>query len=95
MKRNTNFMKVKVKSDRHCCHCGNVIPKGTESITLNSYGKGRRWLCLDCHSLAKNITELNNICTCIPFDDEGASYYFEGELEDAKVEFECRRKNNG
>ena len=25
-------------------------------------------------------------------DEEGASYYFNGKLEDAKVEFEYRRK---
>lgn len=25
-------------------------------------------------------------------DEEGASYYFDGKLEDAKVEFEYRRK---
>ena len=92
VKRNTNFMKVKVKLDRHCCNCGSTISKGTECITMNSYAKGRRWLCMKCHSLAKTITELNNICTCIPFDDEGSSYYFDGKLEDAKVEFEYRRK---
>lgn len=92
VKRNTNFMKVKVKLDRHCCNCGSTISKGTECITLSSYSKGRRWLCKECYSLAKTIVELNNICTCIPFDDEGASYYFDGELNDAKVEFEYRRK---
>ena len=92
--RNSNFMKVRVKEDRSCYHCGSRIPKGTECITLSRYGKGRRWLCLKCYSLAKNVAELNSICAGIPFDDEGASYYFEGELEATKEEFKCRRKSN-
>lgn len=92
--RNSNFMKVSVKTDRYCCHCSDKILKGNECITLNKYGKGRRWLCLKCYSLAKNVVELNSICKGISFDDEGASYYFEGELEAARIGFECRRKNN-
>lgn len=88
-------MKVKVKSDRHCCHCGNVIPKGTESITLNRYRRGRRWLCLDCYEFVMDIKHLGNVCKGISFDDEGASYYFNGELADVLEGFRSRRKNNG
>lgn len=88
-------MKVKVKSDRHCCHCGNVIPKGTECITLNSYGKGKRWLCLDCYEFVRNIKHLDDVCSGISFDNEGASYYFNGELADTLEGFRSRRKNNG
>lgn len=42
-KRNSNFMKVRVKNDRCCCHCGSLIHKGTECLTLNRYGSGCVW----------------------------------------------------
>lgn len=53
MKRNTNFKNVKVRADRHCEFCNDLIPKGTEALTVSKKNEGRYWICMkeDCQYL--------------------------------------------
>lgn len=82
--KNRNIRFVKVKKDRFCKHCGKVIPRGTECLTVNKKQDGRLWYCMRCVDLKFEINRVRAEKECIAFGDEGAWLAlndFESELE--------------
>lgn len=83
-KRKTNFCIVKIRKDRTCCHCGTLLHKGTSCLTINNKMQGRKWLCLNCKELFDELERVEELNSSVSFDDEGASMYYEGVINELK-----------
>lgn len=87
-KKNKNFCHVNIRENRVCCHCGEVIPKGTNCLTINNKGEGRKWMCNRCEDLFNELNRLSCIKDSLNFGDEGSAEYFEGEYNEVKSELD-------
>lgn len=85
-KRNTNRMKVCVKADRTCHHCGNLIAKGTICLTINTKTSKRVWYCEKCAGLIDEMKEMRYKLDSVSFGDEGAAMYYSERLQELESE---------
>lgn len=69
---NVNIRFVKIRENRLCSHCGNVISRGKECLTLNPKSGHRIWFCNSCvcYLLRVDIARKLNF----PFGEDRASY---------------------
>lgn len=93
--RNRNTRFVKVKQDRVCASCNKLIAKGTQCLTTNKNGVGRRWYCTECvqYRLSGKVPGVNYDCNTyksiqntrimeanLAFGDEGAAMAYEDAM---------------
>lgn len=93
IKHSKNLCEVKIKADRICYHCKEVIPKGTKCLTINSQFEKRRWMCPTCMKLAKEVSVWEARYNAVPFDDEGGALATSDMLEEVRAEFEYRERS--
>lgn len=85
-KQNTkNFRFVKIKANRECKHCQDLIPKGVNCLTINPKDRGRSWYCDRCVSLMLNVQVARSALNSVAFDDEGAGWANLEALEEAEA----------
>lgn len=98
--RNTRF--VKIKANHNCKACGKLLKTGTNCLTTNKQGDGRRWYCNKCvaNILSNNhndgINRQCNLYKCIiytkvdldniAFGDEGAALAYMEALSEYETE---------
>ena len=88
-KQNTkNFRFVKIKANRECQHCQDLIPKGVNCLTVNPKIGNRSWYCDRCVSLMLNVKVARSALNSVAFDDEGAGYACQEWLDEAISELE-------
>ena len=90
-----NYYAPKTKANHFCCHCKNLIPKGTVCLTINRKDTQRVWVCDACLGLKLEITSTKCDLDSVAFGDEGASMALCDCLDELKGELYEREDKYG
>jgi len=81
-KNNKNVRFVRVRTPHQCKHCGIIIAKGTECLTVNKKLSGRQWVCEECIEHYLNYREALARRDSVAFGDEGAAMAMQDIVSD-------------
>lgn len=90
--KNKNLCKVKIKKDRTCCHCGELICSGTLCLTINPMYEKRKWMCPTCLDLVEEIDRLDGMYDSLSFGDEGGAMAIYDARNEVISELEDRER---
>lgn len=87
--KNRNTRIVKIRENRRCKYCGELMTAGTECLTVNKKNEPRYWVCSGCVDTITNYREAKATLNDVSFGDEGGYMANQDWLAECEDECEC------